>query len=61
MHPGIKSNGFKYWKYVLCYIDDVLSISDDLTQTLLGIQKKFELKNNKIEPPNVYLRIRLFR
>jgi hypothetical protein len=55
MRPAIKGNGFKYWEYVLCYVDDVLSISDDPKRTLLGIQKKFKLKDDKMEPPSVYL------
>lgn len=25
MRPAIKGNGFKYWEYVLCYVDDLLA------------------------------------
>ena len=27
MRPAMKDNGFKYWEYILCYVDDVLTIS----------------------------------
>ena len=26
MRPTIKPDGFNYWKYVLCYVDDVICI-----------------------------------
>ena len=55
LRPAVKSNGFKYYEYVLCYVDDVLCISDNPMTTMLGIQKKFKLKDDKIEPPEMYL------
>ena len=55
MRPGIKSNGFEYWEYVLCYVDDVLSISDNPLKTMKQVQSKFKLKDDKIEEPTNYL------
>ena len=55
MRPGIKPCGFEYWEYVLCYVDDVLSISDKPMSTMKQIQQKFKLKNDKIEEPTSYL------
>ena len=37
MRSGLKDNGFKYWEYVLCYVDDVLSISYKPDHTMKGI------------------------
>ena len=55
MRPGMKPNGSKYWEYVLCYVDDILSISHDPKRTMKLIQAKFKLKNDKMEPPEAYL------
>ena len=55
MHPAIKPSDAPYWQYILCYADDVLSISHDLTATMKGIQHKFKLKRDKMEAPSAYL------
>ena len=55
MRPAIKSGGFKYWEYILCYVDDVLAVSHDPMNTMKGIQSKFKLKDDKMEKPDVYL------
>ena len=34
IRPGIKSDGFEYYELVLCYVDDVLSISDKPEATM---------------------------
>ena len=44
-----------YYEYVLCYVDDVLFISDDPLCTMKGIQAKFKLKGYKIEEHDMYL------
>jgi hypothetical protein len=38
---------------VLCYVDDVLSISPE--KTMCSIQKKFTLKGDKFDVPSDYL------
>ena len=55
MRPAVKPDGTKYYEYVLCYVDDVLSISNDPMETMKGIQNKFKLKDDKIEEPTSYL------
>ena len=55
MCPAVKPDGFKYWEYILCYVYDVLAISHQSKHVLKGIQKKFKIKNDKIEVPEMYL------
>jgi hypothetical protein len=55
MHPAVKPNGFQYWEYILCYVDDILCISHDPTKPMKLIQSKFKLKDDKMEPPHTYL------
>ena len=40
---------------ILCYVDDVLAINDNPKKTLEGIQKKFKLKDDKLEIPENYV------
>ena len=61
MRPAIKPDGFKYWEYVLCYVDDILSVSHDPIRTMKLIQAKFKLKNDKMEPPDTYLGATLYQ
>ena len=53
--PAVKTNGFEYYELILCYVDDVLSISHDPMKTMNGIRVNFTLKDNKVEKPNIYL------
>ena len=55
MRPAIGENGFKYWEYVLCYVDDVLAISHKPMKIMRSIQVKFKIKNDKMEEPDTYL------
>lgn len=55
MRPAMKDNGFKYWELILCYVDDLLCIHEDPTIALKQIQKKFKLKDDKMDEPDVYL------
>ena len=55
MRPAVRETGFKYWEYILCYVDDVLAISDHPDKVLGSVQTKFKLKEDKMEPPEVYL------
>jgi Reverse transcriptase (RNA-dependent DNA polymerase) len=48
-------DGFEYYEMVLCYVDDILSISDDPKSTLLALTCTFKLKDDKIESPDIYL------
>ena len=55
LRPAVKPNGQTYYEYILCYVDDILSVSLDATSTLKSIQVNFKLKDDKIEPPSDYL------
>ena len=56
LRPSIKEkDGFKYWEYVLCYMDNILCISKNPMHTMKVIQSKFKLKDDKMEKPGVYL------
>ena len=56
MRKKVKSDGTPYWEYVLLYCDDALVISDDGEDVLRGeIGKYFELKEESIGPPSIYL------
>ena len=49
MRPSVKPCVFMYYEYVLCYVDDVLCISDDPIFTNKGMQVKFKLKGDNTE------------
>ena len=53
--PAKKANGEEYYEYILCYVDDLLAISEDATKVLQGIQAVFKFKDNKIVRPKEYL------
>ena len=53
--PAKKADGEEYYEYILCYVDDLLAISDYVTKVLQGIQAVFKFKDNKIVRPEVYL------
>jgi hypothetical protein len=52
---AVEADGFEYCELVLCYVDDILSISADPAVALRGLQATFKLKDNKIEVPDIYL------
>ena len=51
----VKADGFKYYEMVLCYVNDVLCISDDPMNTMKEIQQTFKMKDDKIDEPEDYL------
>ena len=61
LRPAVKSDGFEYYELILCYVDDILSISADPTDSLRGLQSTFKLKDDKIEVPEIYLGAELGR
>ena len=59
LRPAVKADGFVYYEMVLCYVDDILSISDDPKRSLLALTSTFKLKDDKIEEPETYLGAKL--
>ena len=39
----------------MCYVNDILSVSLDAISVLRSLQRQFKLKDDKVEPPDVYL------
>jgi Reverse transcriptase (RNA-dependent DNA polymerase) len=52
---AVKADGFEYYELVLCYVDDVLSISANPEVALKTLTGTFTLKDKKIEKPEMYL------
>ena len=44
MKPETDPDGYKYYSYILCYVDDVLVVHHDAMTTLMKIDKYFKLK-----------------
>ena len=53
--PAVKEDGFEYYEYVLCYVDNILAISHKAKDVLKAVQPIFKLKDDRIEPPDMYL------
>ena len=53
--PAVKEDGFEYYEYILCYVDDILAISHKAKDVLKAVQAIFKLKDDRIEPPDMYL------
>lgn len=52
-HVEVRPYGFKYYAYVLAYVDDILVISHDATTTMTALSKLFCLKDD-LSPPRCY-------
>ena len=59
IRPAVKPDTTEYYKYIMCYVDDILSISHVAKSILQSLQGQFKLKGNKIEPPDMYLATQL--
>ena len=55
MRPAIKPDGSRYYEMILCYVDDVISISTNPMDAIDGIKAVFRLKGDKAEVPEMYL------
>jgi hypothetical protein len=55
MRPAIKGNGNEYYEYILCYVDDIMCISDDPVKVLRELGQSFQFKNDEIKEPDMYL------
>ena len=53
--PAVKPNGFEYDEYVLCYVNEILSIYHCTDVTMDGIRDRFTFKYDKVEEPTNYL------
>jgi hypothetical protein len=55
MRKAVKADGFKYWEYILCYVDDVLVISHEPQAVIDALGKHVPLKEGSVQPPTTYL------
>ena len=55
LRPTVKPDGYDYYEYLLFCVDNVLCISHNPQKLMKRIQEDFNLKDNKIKHPNVYL------
>ena len=56
MKPMLRpDDGFKYYAYVLIYVDDVMVIRPDAESVLRRIYNYFKLKPSTIGDPDIYL------
>jgi hypothetical protein len=56
MRPAMKADGSEYYEYILLYTDDALCISEKPEMVLRReLGKYFELKEESIGPPKIYL------
>ena len=53
--PAVKPNCFEYYKYILCYVGDILCIYHDPGIALRQIQAIFKIKEYQMEKPKIYL------
>lgn len=55
----VQADDFKYWEYVLIYVDDLLVISECPKTILDKIDHYFPIKKESIGPPTMYLGAKL--
>jgi len=55
MQPAVKVDGTKYWEYILCYVDNVLVISEDPGKIMEHLKSHYTLKKGSVHEPDVYL------
>jgi hypothetical protein len=57
MRVATKDNGFAYYEYALCYVDDIMFISDKADQVVTELGQYFELREaqNPGKEPQRYL------
>ena len=55
LRPAVNPDSFGYYEYILCYVNDMLCISHNPRKLMKRIQEDFNLKDDKIKPPDVYI------
>jgi Reverse transcriptase (RNA-dependent DNA polymerase) len=55
IRKSVKDDGSQYYKMVLCYVDDILVVSQKPFDTMDELKGTFKLKGDKVEAPDMYL------
>ena len=50
-----KVDSFKYYEYVLCYVDNIVCISHVPLNKIDGMKDVFKMKGDEAEPLEIYL------
>ena len=63
MRPATKVTNEEYYEYLISYVHDILCISENAREVLEDLWKDggIKYKKDKIEPPEIYLGVRLQR
>lgn len=59
LRPAIKKNGFKYYEYILVYVDDQLTISENAAQITDQLTSDYKYRLKDVGPPTKYLGARI--
>eukprot|EP00804_Cyclotella_cryptica_P012025 CCRYP_004483-RA/>CCRYP_004483-RA protein AED:0.49 eAED:0.49 QI:0/-1/0/1/-1/1/1/0/77 len=60
MKPEVRpDDGVAYYAYILCYVDDILSIAHNAEDVLHRLDKYFMLKPGSLGDPDIYLGAKL--
>jgi hypothetical protein len=54
MRPAIQEDGFNYYEYVLCYVDDALVVSQHPQRIMEVLGAKYVLKAGSVGEPKTY-------
>ena len=55
MRPAVRSNGEKYYEYVLVYVDDILVVSEKPKVVMDRLSEMYTLKDGSVKEPETYL------
>ena len=55
IRPATKKNGDKYYEYILVYVDDQLTISENATQRTQQLITDYKYRLKDVGPPSKYL------
>ena len=55
MKPQTNKEGYKYWAYMLVYVDDCLSVHHDPGPVMEELKSRYKLKNDLYGEPTRYL------
>ena len=55
MRPDTETDGTEYYRYVICYVDDVAATMEDPKEFMDALSKRFTLKEGSVQEPELYL------
>ena len=61
LRKASKPDGFQYYEYVLCYVDDILAVSSKPQAIMDFLSARYTLKEGSVKEPDQYLGARIFK